>query len=276
MGRFLRDTLFCMFEAAVFGMFGLILGSFINVLILREETGETIGGRSHCPHCKRTLAWFELFPVLSYVLLRGKCRTCAASISPQYPLVELLVALAVILVGVAPITFGEKFIGIPVVLLMIAIAVYDLRTTYIPDQWSYGLALLAFTYGVFSLDAVTVPSVTLFLAAGPLVALPLFILWLVSRGRWMGFGDVKLVLSFGWLLGIMQGYLALGIAFVLGAVIGLILIGITRFASTHGGFTMKSEVPFGPFLVFALCLVWFSGLHGYDLASYVLRILTIG
>lgn len=275
MGRFLRDTLSCMFEALAFGMFGLILGSFTNVLVLREETGETIGGRSHCPHCKRTLAWFELVPVLSYVLLRGRCRTCSAPISLQYPLVELLVALGVILIGIAPIDLIQKIFGIPIVLLIAAIAVYDLRTTYIPDLWSYCLALLASVYGVFSLDSLTLQSFAVFIAAGPLVALPLFVLWRMSQGRWMGFGDVKLVLSFGWILGVIQGFLALGLAFVLGAVVGLILIGITRFVHTRWGFTMKSEVPFGPFLVFALCLVWFSGLHGYDLASFFLRILTI-
>lgn len=264
-----------MFEVLVLGVLGLILGSFINVVVLREETGETIGGRSHCPHCKRTLEWYELFPVFSYVLMRGKCRTCAVPISLQYPLVEILCAVAVILVGTASGALWEKVIGIPIVLLSIAIAIYDLRTTYIPDRWSYGLAILAALYGALSLEDASASSLLQFLIAGPLCATPLLMLWLVSRGRWMGFGDVKLVLGFGWILGIVYGYIALGIAFVAGAVIGLVLIGITRFVHVRSGFTMQSEVPFGPFLVFGLCLVWFSQLHGYDLVSFFFRVFTL-
>lgn len=258
------------------GIFGLILGSFVNVVVLREETSETIGGRSHCPYCKRTLEWYELFPVLSYVLLRGKCRTCAAPISFQYPLVELVCAGAVVIVGTASIALWEKVLGIPIILLGIAIAVYDLRTTYIPDRWSYGLAILAAVYGALSLGDASVSTLMVYLIAGPLCALPLFVLWLVSRGRWIGFGDVKLVLGFGWILGIVYGFIALGIAFVVGAVIGLVLIGITRFAHARSGFTMQSEVPFGPFLVFGLCLAWFSQLHGYDLVSFFFRAFTLG
>jgi prepilin signal peptidase PulO-like enzyme (type II secretory pathway) len=260
-------------EVVFFTMLGLILGSFANVLILREETGETILGRSHCPNCMRTLEWYELFPVLSFLLLRGKCRTCAAGISWQYPLVELLMAVSLLIIGLSTASLAHRLVSIPIILILIAIAVYDFRTTYIPDRWAYLFALLAFVSGVLFSGGAAEP--LRFLVAGPVAALPLFALWLASGGRWMGLGDAKLVIGFGWLLGMLGGFLALGLAFVLGAVVGLILIGITRFALTDAGFTMKSEVPFGPFLIIALCIVWFSQLYAFDLPLFLAGFLSL-
>lgn len=254
--------------------FGLILGSFANVVILREESGETLGGRSHCGSCGRTLAWYELFPVLSYVLLRGACRTCAACISPQYPLVELVTAAGVLIVGLAPISLFLKVLGIASVLLLVCIAVYDLRTTYIPDRWVYAFGALAFVYGLSSVQGGE-NAIGLFLIAGPLVSLPLFLLWFFSAGKWMGFGDVKLVLGFGWLVGSVLGYVALGLAFVLGAAVGLILIGISRLGKRGTALTMKSEVPFGPFLIVAVCTIWFFQLYGIDTLRILVDFLSL-
>jgi len=252
-----------MLEIIVPALFGLILGSFANVLILREETGESIDGRSHCPSCKRTLEWYELFPVLSFILLRGKCRTCRARISWQYPLVEILVALGVAIVWLAPISLVQKVLGIPSIFILICIAVYDFRTTYIPDRWAYVFAACALAYAFAS--PLTPGMWYLVLLSGPVIALPLFLLWLFSAGTWMGLGDAKIALGFGWLLGMGGGFLALGLAFVLGAIVGLALIGITRLGNREDGLTMKSEVPFGPFLILALCIVWFSDLYGLGL-----------
>lgn len=262
-------------DAIPWTIFGLILGSFANVLILREDTGESIGGRSHCPHCGRTLTWYELFPVLSFLLLRGRCRTCRKGIAWQYPLVEVLMATGAVLIGFAPVSLIAKVIGLPIFFILLCIAVYDLRTTYIPDRWAYFFALLAFISGVVALPSFEYADLILFLISGPLVAAPLGGLWLVSRGMWMGLGDGKVALGFGWLLGILNGYLALALAFVIGAVIGLTLIGITRFFTGKGGFTMKSEVPFGPFLILSLCIVWFSEMYDYDILAFLVRFLSL-
>jgi prepilin signal peptidase PulO-like enzyme (type II secretory pathway) len=232
-------------------------------------------GRSHCPRCSRTLEWYELVPVLSFIALLGKCRTCHARISWQYPLVEIVTALGVVAIGLAPLSIALKAIGILIVLLLVCIAVFDLRTTYIPDRWTYVFSLLAFISGILSLPSYATGDVLPFLIAAPLIAAPLAALWVVSQGAWMGLGDVKLALGFGWLVGTIGGYLTLGLSFVIGAVIGVILIGITRFVTPASGFTMKSEVPFGPFLILSLCIVWFSELYNYNLLGFLVRFLSL-
>ena len=114
------------------------------------------------------------------------------------------------------------------------------------------------------------------LLAGPLAALPLFSLWAVSRGAWMGFGDVKLALGMGWLLGPWSGLFAVFFAFVIGSVVLVPLMLIERrvthtvsYGEQPAGLTMKSEVPFGPFLVISTFIVWFSLLYGIDIAAFV-------
>lgn len=262
-----------MLEFLVWGCFGLILGSFANVVILREISGETIGGRSHCPSCRRQLAWYELVPLLSFIILRGRCRTCQASISWHYPLVEGITAGAIGALGAAPIPIWEKAFSVPLILLYVCISLYDLRTTYIPDRWAYGAAILAFVIG--GISSVSMGGGLLFVIAGPVVAAPLFGMWLISGGRWMGLGDAKLALGFGFLLGALKGLLSLGLAFVTGAVVGLALVGITRLGKAGGAFTMKSEVPFGPFLIFALCIVWYADLYGFDLIGFLAHFLSL-
>lgn len=255
---------------------GLILGSFTNVLILRHGV-EGLGGRSHCPGCNTQLRWFELIPLLSYLMLRGRCRSCARRISVQYPLVEVSMAVLCIGIGLSSLPIHAKIVALPILVLLVAITVYDLYYTLIPDAWSYSLAFLSFVYGIMLIPARELSDILLFLVAGPVVALPLATLWYVSRGEWMGLGDAKLVLGFGWLVGLRFGVIALGIAFVSGAIVGVSLLavqrvlaylsqrGITSFRQEGRGLTMRSEVPFGPFLVFGLVIVWISQLYHIDL-----------
>jgi prepilin signal peptidase PulO-like enzyme (type II secretory pathway) len=275
------------FEVVWWTALGLILGSFANVLILRQGS-QSLLGRSACPHCGKTLTWFELFPVISWLVLGAKCRTCNAPISAQYPLVELLMAVLTLVIGLSPAPLVVRSIGIGIALLLLAIAVYDLRHMIIPDVWAYALAALAFIAALIMNPLPEGISVLLFLASGPLTALPLFGLWLVSKGRWMGLGDAKLTLSFGWLVGLLPGYMALCIAFVGGAFVGVCVLlplqhivqmvkrgRITRLSTEGRGFTMKSEVPFGPFLILALCVVWINSLYNVDIPSIILGALVL-
>jgi len=273
-----------MIEAVYFAGIGLILGSFANVLIHRG--GQNLGGRSKCPHCGRELTWYELVPVFSWIVLRGKCRTCRANISIQYPLVELLTAGGTLAIGLAPAPLSVRLVGIMIVLLLVCITVYDLYHTMIPDRWSYGFSALAFLSGILTVYPGTLGDALLFIIEGPLLALPLAGLWFFSGGRWMGLGDAKLVLGFGWLLGIFPGYIALSLSFCIGAFVGVFLLlplrrarsflsnhGITRFRLPRGGFTMRSEVPFGPFLVLGLCILWFAQLYTIDIPAYAMQAL---
>ncbi len=261
---------------SVFALLGLIAGSFLNVVILRY--GErSLGGRSACPRCGKTLEWFELIPVLSWLVLLARCRHCGKRISVQYPLVELSTAALFFGIGAAPLGLVAQLVALPIISLLIAIFVYDLYHTIIPDPWVYLFALLAFASQFLVLP--DSPDVLLILA-GPLAAAPLFALWFVSRGRWMGFGDVKLALGMGWLLGALHGVVAVFFAFIIGAAVSVPLlllssVGFARFlhnitptrtfSPARLGFTMGSEIPFGPFLIVSTCILWFMQIYGIPL-----------
>lgn len=259
-----------------FATFGLIIGSFLNVVILRHGH-LSIFGRSSCPACGKTLEWFELFPVLSWLVLRGACRSCNARISIQYPLVELSTATLFALIGVSGLGIIETVLALFIVSLFIAIFVYDLYYTLIPDSWSYTAAFLSLLYALSVSDA----SLIEILFSGPLVALPLYLMWFISRGRWMGLGDAKLALALGWLLGLTGGVLALLGAFILGSLVSIFILlplptimlwvqklGITSLSAGSEAYTMKSEVPFGPFLIASCLFLWFLYANGYDVGMY--------
>ncbi len=228
---------------------GAILGSFINALSFRWGTGRSIAnGRSKCMQCGHTLAASDLVPVFSYVFLGGRCRYCSARISVQYPLVELAAAglsLLVFLNYPAPLPYAFWLL---VWMTLLFVVVYDLRHTVIPWSCSILLAVLAFislfvSFGSLgNLVQLHVPGMWALLA-GPLLALPLTLISLVSRGRWMGWGDGALELSLGWFLGLAAGGSALMLAFWIGAAVGILLIALKK------GLTMRSELPFAPFLI---------------------------
>jgi prepilin signal peptidase PulO-like enzyme (type II secretory pathway) len=268
-----------LYEALVWLGFGLIFGSFTNVLILRHGT-RSLDGRSSCQHCGKTLAWYELIPVVSWIALKGKCSSCRKPISIQYPLVELAAGLSFLAFGFAPLPLIAQILGCVIAVLFIAVFVYDLYHMLMPDRWvwSFNAAALVFSLYLLSIYAPQgdwMPYAWLF-AAGPLVSLPLFLMWSVSRGAWMGFGDVKFALGIGWLLGVGYGYLALMYSFVIGAIVGVAILipmphivktlrslGITRLGAGREGFTMKSEVPFGPFLIIGTSIVWLALIYSY-------------
>lgn len=270
----------------VVGVLGLIIGSFLNVVVLRYGE-ESLGGRSKCAHCGHTIRWYDLIPVLSWIILRGKCRDCGHWISIQYPLVEAGTGILFFLIASAPLSLPFLVLALPIAALLIAIAVHDFYTTIIPDPW---VILL----GIFSLIAAvagavyTESSVMLALVAGPITALPLFLLWLVSKGQWMGLGDAKLALSFGWLLGIGGGIFSVFFAFILGTIISIPLLVLSKVKFTRGQknlegsphetekeersgqpqFTMKSEIPFGPYLVVSCFFVWLLQLYGLEIPIF--------
>lgn len=260
-------------DITLFG-FGLIIGSFLNVLILRH--GErSIGGRSACMSCGRTLTWIDLFPVASWIMLRGKCRTCKAAISIQYPIVEAATAILFVIIGNAFFQYGfvmswHSFLVLPhlaIVALLVAITVYDLKHMIIPDEWAYLFAAIAFVTSLVSLGSGT--NVLSVIFGGPIAALPLYALWFVSGGRWMGLGDPKLALGIGWLLGPLNGLVAVFLAFVIGAVISLaVIIPVSRLRETGEQITIKSEVPFGPFLVAGTLIVWLMTMYGIPLPLF--------
>lgn len=266
--------------AAFMLIVGACVGSFLNVLVLRLEKGESPTGRSHCPSCGHTLSAHDLVPILSYVFLAGKCRYCRAPISLQYPLVEGVTAfifLKIFLVQGIPSTFLEAAILLALLLfasLLIAIVVFDLRTKIVPDVFVYPLALCAIL--ILFLNSFPHMPDPYHLIAGPLLFLPFYALWKFSEGRWIGLGDGKLALAMGWLLGIAGGFSAVIIAFWIGAAVGIVLLTLpfvtrtTRLSERGEGFTMKSEVPFAPFLALGLAIVFFFQVNLFALPAFAL------
>ncbi len=254
----------------IFFALGLIIGSFLNVVIYRINTKKSFGGRSACMVCRHQLAWYELIPVFSFLFLKGRCLNCKTKISLQYPLVEFATGLIFallfwkfqnILFISVPI-FAVTYLYYAIVFsLLVVIATYDLKHKIIPDKLSFVFGTLAFI-GLFFFKAnsfpsffIHLPSVWEFLS-GILIALPFALFWLVSSGRWMGFGDAKLALGIGWLLGLSGALSGLVLAFWSGAIVGIMLVIVSK-NSKLKKMGMKSEIPFAPFLVLGTFLAFF-------------------
>jgi leader peptidase (prepilin peptidase)/N-methyltransferase len=221
---------------------GTTVGSAINALDWRQGKDKSwLADRSQCPQCGHTLRWFELVPVLSFVFQAGRCRNCRNRISLRYTLVELCgggLFLATVL------AFGltiEAVFMLAIVSVLLFIYLHDTRTFIIPNSAVWTFNVLAATSLFVNFTAAGETLATLFnletlivwpgwtaIFAGPAVAAPLFLLWLFSSGRAMGFGDVKLAIGIGWLVGLADGFSALVFAFWIGAVISLAILGVQR------------------------------------------------
>lgn len=277
-------------------LFGLAAGSFVNVLTLRYRPERSFfsraswGGRSRCPACGAALRWYELIPIVSFVLQRGKCRSCAARLPRQYPLVEF--AAAALAVGV-PLFFsswhGVRDLatgGAPgwyylflllwylVGLVWLSVFIIDVRHYLIPDELN--LVLLALGIGITALTAAhaawlppfrlsflkhytllfSVPSLegvwAMHLAGAIAGGTFFWLLSLLTRGVGMGFGDVKFVLASGFILGFPDIAFAAALAFILGGIWGGTLIAL-------GKKRMGEKLPFAPFLVIGFLLSMFGG-----------------
>lgn len=247
-------------EQIIFFIFGAIVGSFLNVIICRYNTGESvISGRSRCFSCGKKLRWHELIPVFSFIIQKGRCKDCGSKISWQYPAVEILTGLIFLLIfnfssyGVSAIGGQFSLFYLLVIFsILIIIAVYDLRHKIIPNAFVYSFDILAFLslFGNLKLEIRNLIDWVGFFA-GILFFLFFALFWLVSRGKWMGLADAKLALGIGWLLGLTKGFWALLLSFWAGAVVGIFLLILFR-----KRYNMKSEMPFAPFLAFGATIAF--------------------
>ena len=271
-------------------IFGLCIGSFLNVVIYRLEVKKSLKGRSFCPHCKHVLSWLDLVPLFSFLFLRGKCRYCKKSISWQYPAVEISTAIIFLLIAVSVIPgltrnpesvqalWIPAFAGMTIYLAflfyiasaLIVIFVYDLKHYLIPDKILFPAIGIAFAYRLF--ENLVIKNLFLnsnfkfqisnfaplggYLLGAIIASGFFFFIWFVSRGNWMGFGDVKLSILMGLLLGFPNILAALFLAFLLGAIVGVVLI---IFGKKSAGWRIKSQIPFGPFLITGTFIALFWG-----------------
>jgi len=247
-------------------LLGLIIGSFLNVLIYRHNTGWSLGGRSRCLSCGQSLKALELIPLISFIWQKGRCKKCDGKISYQYVLVEVITATSFALVLWRGFSQGLSLnnwvdlVSLSVTLLivgtLIAIVVYDLRHKIIPDKFVWVFIALGFMLclPVFLESGFTQG---LFFAlykiySGGIFFIIFWAVWYFSRGSLMGFGDAKLVFGLGVWLGLEVAFYSIMSAFVMGAMAGLVLIGLSNSHKLWSGarsITIKSELPFAPFLV---------------------------
>ncbi len=244
--------------AAICGVYGLVIGSFLNVVIYRVPRKESlVRPRSHCPNCETTIAPRDNVPVVSWLLLRGRCRHCGEGISARYPLIELLTAVLFAAVGAR---FAHSF-ALPAYLVLtaalIALSAIDLEHYILPNRIIYplGYALVP----LFALASLLEHDWASFRDAfvGAVLAFAFFVVLRIISPRSMGMGDVRLspILGFalGWLT-LRHVVIGLFVGFLLGALVG---VGVMAKVGVREG--RKRAVPFGPFLAAGTLLVVLFG-----------------
>lgn len=227
---------------------GCIAGSFLGMLTYRLPRRLPLTGRSFCDHCRRQISWYENLPLAAYFVIK-KCRNCQRPISVRYPLIEALTAVLFVLIGYSPYL-------LLVSLVLLSLAIIDLEHQILPDH-------LTLLLGIFLLaPLVLLPSPGLFihLLWGYLAFLFFLAIYLVTRGRGMGFGDVKLAFVMGAFLGSPGTFVWLFVSFLLGASVGLVLL-LTKKAKP------RAQVPFGPYLIlgFVIAHFWQEEISGWYL-----------
>ncbi len=277
-----------------FFLLGTIIGSFLNVVIFRHNTGRSTGGRSACMSCKSQLTYLELIPIFSFLFQKGKCKKCKAKISWQYPFVEILTGALFafnfyyLFLNAVSVSNFIVSIGLSsaILCLMVIIFVYDLKHKIIPDLFSFGAFGLSIVWVVLNFiipiknsvisagsgiqewipafagmtRGITERGVIIFLinlSAGLIFYLVVYALWKLSKGRLIGLGDAKLLLSIGTLLGIVYGLSSIFISVWIGAIYAIGFLIYQRLVKGKKNITMKSEIPFGPFLIIGFLIVYF-------------------
>lgn len=249
-------------------IFGTIIGSFLNVVVFRMGTGMGIGGRSMCLSCGRNLHWYELIPIISFLLQSGRCRTCKTKISWQYPIVEFLTG-ALFAVNIFFLWQNVSLLVVSFILISlgVVIAAYDAKhkIIHLPALIVFFITGTLFnTIQYFQyMDGVPFsPMLIIGLLIGAVVvALPFFIMWAVSQGKWIGFGDIEIIVVAGWLLGISGGYSSVMLGFWVACIIILPIYGYFKFKKKP----FNHQVPMGPFLLLGIYLVLICGLNVFNL-----------
>ncbi len=249
---------------------GAIIGSFLNVIILRtHQNSSIVFGRSHCSQCRHQLRWYELVPVISFLWLRGKCRKCKGVLSRQYLLVELATAILFVVITyytIDPIALlaGDWSVVVAwlrnlfVVCTFIVVFVYDLRWQLIPDRFTLP-ALVGVILANTMLGMAIVPMVLAMAVGGGFFLLQ----FILSKGRWIGGGDIRL----GALIGAVVGWPVVVVALFLSYIIGALTLAPLLFS---GRARLGAMVPFGTFLVIGALL---SMMWGHDIAQWYLSLL---
>lgn len=250
---------------------GLMIGSFLNCILYRVGKKKSfLKGRSYCPHCKHNLKWSDLIPLFSFLFLKGKCHYCKKPISFQYPLIELITGLFFVFIynyfNVNLIEYGlhynlyQAIFYFIIISVFILIFIYDFKHYIILDEFIiFGIITVVLWLGFnYFYKMLTLQELLIYFYSAISASFFFFSLWFLTKGKGMGFGDVKLAFFLGLLLGFPNVVFGIFLSFILGAIIGL---GLVIFKKRK----LKSAVPFGPFLVIGCLIVIF---YGTELANW--------
>lgn len=236
-------------EVILFLIFGLSIGSFLNVIIYRIPKNQSILGRSYCDNCKKKLQWYDLVPIISFLVLRGKCRFCKKNINWQIPLVEIITSLLFVfsILKFPILTDLSLWYFLVIQSLLISIFFIDLENGIIPDKLIIPLFLISIIY--VSLNQSFINHFISFLFTFILF----FLIYILTKGKGIGFGDVKLAPILGLIFGFPNIVVVLYLAFLTGGIISLILVlwGKKKLR--------KDTISFGPFLVLGAIFTIFLG-----------------
>jgi leader peptidase (prepilin peptidase)/N-methyltransferase len=246
------------------GVFGAMIGSFLNVCIARLPAGESVvSPGSRCPKCRTPIRWFDNIPVVSYLILGGKCRTCRARISLRYPIVEVITAAAFVVQGLAvsdqPMLLASRLVFTAILIVLFGT---DLDTQRLPNVLTLPGIVVGVAFSAFTPLGLVDSLIGAVVGAGILLVIRW--LWLWWKGvDGMGLGDVKMLAMIGAFLGWRQIWIVLFFASLAGAIIGVSLTSLR-------GRSMQSRLPFGTFLALAAfaasvwgeaLVSWYAGLY---------------
>jgi len=265
------------FYLGIIFLFGAALGSFVAVIVDRYNTGLPWSrGRSICFSCNIQLKREDLYPIFSFLFLKGRCRYCKSKIPRQTFFVEILMGVLSVLASLKSglllvdfsILHNSYFIIQSHISLLLAtnyllltaifatillISVYDLKHFIIPDSFLVSFFIFSFIYSFSSILHNSYFIIQSFIS-GFILALPFLAIFLISKGRWLGFGDVKYIAVIGFLLGFIEGLSAVVLSFWIGAAFAILALFLKKIAPYinlplfKNNLTIKSEIPFGPFL----------------------------
>lgn len=231
-------------SALLYFVGGLIYGSFLNMLLWRLPRNEGVGGRSRCRHCNHDLAWYDLIPVISFILLAGKCRYCAKKISLRYPLVELATGAVLSLFFIVrnPAPSLDTALTIYGLLTLVSLFFFDIFYFILPDVVIFPAIII---YGIY--DTSRPEKLLSFLLTALLVGAFFAILHRISRGKKLGFGDVKFAILIGLMFGYPIGILSIILGIWIATLVALILLTLRKVG-------MQDAIPLGSFLAISSIL----------------------
>jgi leader peptidase (prepilin peptidase) / N-methyltransferase len=240
-------------------IFGASLGSFANVMADRLRVKSFWSGRSECLTCSKKLSWRELFPIISYIYQKGKCKFCKTRLSQAYLWSEVACGILVAILINTLVIYGLVGYSLLAIFLLwsfiitisVAIVIYDLKHTIVPFEMASMLIGLGLVFTIYRQiyfgfswpDALS----------GLIVALPFGLMYFLSKGKWVGFGDVMLYAAFGFLLGLPMGVTTFFYSVWIGAFVSLMLMLIHK-----KDYNLKSEIPFTPFIIIAALFVLYT------------------